>query len=395
MTARTRPPFRADHVGSLLRPPRAAAGARGPRGRPHRRRRAARRSRTRRSATSSRRQEDVGLRSATDGEFRRASWHMDFIYGLGGVTRAQAEHDHGPVPQRRGRRSSSRRPRCTSTRRVALEEPIFARRLRVPAVVRRRPRRRSSRSRRRAWSTTAAAGPRSPRTSIPTSTRSGRPRRARTPTRCARSADLGCTYLQFDDTSLAYLNDPKQREMIASSAATPSTSTSATSATSTRRSPAGPRTWRSRRTCAAATSAPRGSPRAATTSSPRRCSASSPSTASSSSGTTSARAASSRCASCRRARPSCSASSRPSAASSRPRTTLKRRIEEASQYVDLDQLCLSPQCGFSSTVEGNAITVEQQWAKLAARRRDGRRGLGRLTARQTVMPWCARSSPPS
>ena len=35
---------------------------------------------------------------------------------------------------------------------------------------------------------------------------------------------------------------------------------------------------------------------------------------------------------------------------------LKRRIEEATRYVDLDQLCLSPQCGFSSTVEGNALT---------------------------------------
>ena len=43
---------------------------------------------------------------------------------------------------------------------------------------------------------------------------------------------------------------------------------------------------------------------------------------------------------------------------------LKRRIEEASQYVDVDQLCLSPQCGFSSTVEGNALTREQQADKL-------------------------------
>ena len=43
---------------------------------------------------------------------------------------------------------------------------------------------------------------------------------------------------------------------------------------------------------------------------------------------------------------------------------LKRRIEEASQHVDLEQLCLSPQCGFSSTVEGNALTEEQQWDKL-------------------------------
>jgi 5-methyltetrahydropteroyltriglutamate--homocysteine methyltransferase len=43
---------------------------------------------------------------------------------------------------------------------------------------------------------------------------------------------------------------------------------------------------------------------------------------------------------------------------------LKRRIEEASQHVDVDQLCLSPQCGFSSTVEGNLLTYDQQVAKL-------------------------------
>jgi 5-methyltetrahydropteroyltriglutamate--homocysteine methyltransferase len=43
---------------------------------------------------------------------------------------------------------------------------------------------------------------------------------------------------------------------------------------------------------------------------------------------------------------------------------LKRRIEEATKYVSLDQLCLSPQCGFASTEEGNILTEEQQWAKL-------------------------------
>src|SRR5437667_370624 len=87
MARRTSPPFRADHVGSLLRPQRLlqaredfAAG--------------------RISAADLRSvedqeipgaitmQEDVGLQSATDGEFRRASWHMDFIYALGGVSKA-------------------------------------------------------------------------------------------------------------------------------------------------------------------------------------------------------------------------------------------------------------------------------------------------------------------
>ena len=43
---------------------------------------------------------------------------------------------------------------------------------------------------------------------------------------------------------------------------------------------------------------------------------------------------------------------------------LKRRIDEAAEYVPLDQLCLSPQCGFSSTVEGNALTYDEQVAKL-------------------------------
>ncbi|MGA8549729.1 MAG: 5-methyltetrahydropteroyltriglutamate--homocysteine S-methyltransferase, partial [Stellaceae bacterium] len=43
---------------------------------------------------------------------------------------------------------------------------------------------------------------------------------------------------------------------------------------------------------------------------------------------------------------------------------LKRRIDEAARYVPLDQLCLSPQCGFSSTVDGNALSIEEQCAKL-------------------------------
>jgi 5-methyltetrahydropteroyltriglutamate--homocysteine methyltransferase len=44
--------------------------------------------------------------------------------------------------------------------------------------------------------------------------------------------------------------------------------------------------------------------------------------------------------------------------------TLKRRIDEALKYASLDQLCLSPQCGFSSTVHGNNIAVEDQRSKL-------------------------------
>ncbi len=44
--------------------------------------------------------------------------------------------------------------------------------------------------------------------------------------------------------------------------------------------------------------------------------------------------------------------------------TIKRRIEEAAKFTALDQLCLSPQCGFASTEEGNILAEEEQWAKL-------------------------------
>ena len=47
-----------------------------------------------------------------------------------------------------------------------------------------------------------------------------------------------------------------------------------------------------------------------------------------------------------------------------PRDELRRRIEEASSIVPLEQLCLSPQCGFSSTVDGNALTYDEQVSKL-------------------------------
>jgi 5-methyltetrahydropteroyltriglutamate--homocysteine methyltransferase len=43
---------------------------------------------------------------------------------------------------------------------------------------------------------------------------------------------------------------------------------------------------------------------------------------------------------------------------------IKRRIDQAAKFVPLDQLCLSPQCGFASTEEGNILAEDEQWAKL-------------------------------
>jgi 5-methyltetrahydropteroyltriglutamate--homocysteine methyltransferase len=47
-----------------------------------------------------------------------------------------------------------------------------------------------------------------------------------------------------------------------------------------------------------------------------------------------------------------------------PREDIKKRIQEATKFVALDQLCLSPQCGFASTEEGNILAEDEQWAKL-------------------------------
>ena len=47
------------------------------------------------------------------------------------------------------------------------------------------------------------------------------------------------------------------------------------------------------------------------------------------------------------------------------RDEIRRRIDAAAKFVDIDQLCLSPQCGFASTEDGNVLTEDEQWAKLA------------------------------
>ena len=88
---RTQPPFRADMVGSLLRPAalkearaRHAANELGDAG--------LRAIEDREIETNVRRQEEIGLQAVTDGEFRRSWWHFDFFRGLGGCELREAEH---------------------------------------------------------------------------------------------------------------------------------------------------------------------------------------------------------------------------------------------------------------------------------------------------------------
>src|SRR4051812_49473211 len=85
---RDTPPFRADHVGSLLRPPQLLKAREDfAEGRIDAGELRGIEDDAIRNVVEM--QRDAGLRTATDGEFRRASWHMDFIYSLGGISRAQ------------------------------------------------------------------------------------------------------------------------------------------------------------------------------------------------------------------------------------------------------------------------------------------------------------------
>ena len=110
---RTTPPFRADHVGSLLRPPELlSARDDHTAGRIDDDELRAIEDNAIRDAVTL--QTDAGLQSATDGEFRRATWHMDFIYQLGGLSQAPGDikvQFRNDRESSNGRRRRSRSPR--------------------------------------------------------------------------------------------------------------------------------------------------------------------------------------------------------------------------------------------------------------------------------------------
>ena len=212
MAARDTPPFRADHVGSLLRPPELlraredfAAGAidaDGLRG-------------VEDEAIRGvvRLQEEVGLRSVTDGEFRRASWHMDFIYQLDGISKVMDETLHVRFRNDRGTIEFAP-PSLHVDERIGLSTTIFGDAFEFLRAV--------------------ASERQTPKLTIPSPSmvhyRGGRAAideavyadldefwadlTAAYAEEVRRLGELGCTYLQFDDTSLAYLNDPEQREHV-------------------------------------------------------------------------------------------------------------------------------------------------------------------------------------
>jgi 5-methyltetrahydropteroyltriglutamate--homocysteine methyltransferase len=357
---RTRPPFRADHVGSLLRPPRllAARAAHAGGELDADGLRAVEDDAIREVVAM---QEDVGLQSATDGEFRRASWHMDFIYQLGGISQSQ---EHLKVQFRNASGVIEFAPAALKVDGpIRLEKPIFAEAFDFLA----------------ATVKTAV-----PKLTIPSPSmvhyRGGRAAIDRDvypemqpfwdDLSAAYAQQLqalyarGCRYLQLDDTSLAYLNDPAQRAQLAAQGAD-----------------AEHQHLQNIRQMNAAI-ADRPADLAVTT---HLCRGNFRSSwAAEGSYDFVAEALFGELAvdgffleyddersggfePLRFVPPGkyvvlgLVTTKRGELES---KDTLKRRIDEAAKFVDLDQLCLSPQCGFSSTVEGNALSIEQEIAKL-------------------------------
>jgi 5-methyltetrahydropteroyltriglutamate--homocysteine methyltransferase len=358
---RTQPPFRADHVGSLLRPRRLLD---------------AREDLAKGSITGQelrniedeeitklvQMQRDVGLQSATDGELRRASWHMDFIYQLGGIDKIQGDIE---VHFRNADGTVDFKPAAIAVNeQVALEHTIFEEDFRFLQGV-------------------AGEGV-TPKLTIPSPNmvhyRSGRA--ALNPdvypdiepfwddlqtayaAQIAAVAALGCEYLQLDDTSLAYLNDPAQRAYL-SDRGEDTSHLHETYVRNINNALAGRpegltiTTHLCRGNFRSSWAAEGGYEYVAETLfgqldvdgffleyDDERSGGFEP---------------------LRFVPPGkmvvlgLVTTKRPQLES---KDDLRRRIEEASQYVPLEQLCLSPQCGFSSTLEGNALTYDDQKAKL-------------------------------
>ncbi|PRY47477.1 5-methyltetrahydropteroyltriglutamate--homocysteine methyltransferase [Geodermatophilus tzadiensis] len=357
------PPFRADHVGSLLRPPallearaRHAAGEIDEAG--------LRAVEDEAVADVVRLQGDVGLRTATDGEFRRASWHMDFIYAIDGISKVSGEDivvhfrnadgtiDFTPA----GLRVDGP---------LAIPEPVFGPDL---AYLQRQVSERQtakltipSPSMVHYRGGAAAIDP----AVYPDEDAFWDALSAAYAQQVRGIAAQGCTYLQLDDTSLAYLNDPAQRAELAAQG----------------RDAEHQHERYIRQINAALAGRPEG-----LTVTTHLCRGNFRSSWVAEGGYDFVAEAlfggldvdgffleyddarSGGFEPLRFVPPGkrvvlgLVTTKRPELES---KDDLKRRIDEAARFMPLEQLAISPQCGFSSTVEGNALTRDQQVAKLA------------------------------
>ena len=357
----TTPPFRADHVGSLLRPKRLLD---------------ARREHAEGGINDAqlrdvedeaildviRMQGDIGLRTATDGEFRRTSWHMDFIYQLGGVVKTKENlavefrNTEGTLQWTPPGLRVDEPIRLTKT--IFGNDFTFLKHHTLPSQTAKLTIPSPSMVHYRGG--TAVIDP----NVYPNEEQFWTDLSAAYADEVRRMAELGCTYLQLDDTSLAYLNDPKQREMVAS-----------------RGDDAEHQHERYiKQINAAIQNRPEGL-RVTT----HMCRGNFRSSWVAEGGYDfvaerlfSELAVDGFFLEFDDVRSGTFAPLRfvpknkmvvlglvtTKRGALEDKDELKRRIDEAAQYVPLDQLCLSPQCGFSSTVEGNALTYEDEVAKL-------------------------------
>jgi 5-methyltetrahydropteroyltriglutamate--homocysteine methyltransferase len=357
---RTRPPFRADHVGSLLRPRHLlqaredhAAGKiddaelRGLEDEAIR--------------GIVQMQEDVGLQSATDGEFRRASWHMDFIYQLDGITK---EAGHIAVKFFNEDGEVEFTPAALHVDgKIGVSKTIFgdAFEFLQSCVTKNVPK--------LTIPSPSMVHYRGGKASIdesvyPTMDEFWADLTAAYRDEVRRLGELGCTYLQFDDTSLAYMNDPHQREYIASIGGDPQRQHveyihHINEALSERPEGMAVTTHMCRGNFRSSWAAEGGYEFVAEALfhelevdgffmewDDERSGGFEP----------------------LRLVPKGKQVVLGLVTTKRgeleEKDFLKRRIDEASKFVDVDQLCLSPQCGFSSTFEGNDLTYDEQVAKL-------------------------------
>jgi 5-methyltetrahydropteroyltriglutamate--homocysteine methyltransferase len=347
------PPFRAEQVGSLLRPPelraaRAAARA-GTISAAHLREVE---DRYIRGAVT--RQESLGLPVVTDGEFRRDFWHLDFLRQLEGVDLAPVTgmvfraEDVPPMPTVTGRL------RCAGPIMVDHFAFLKSAARAVPKLTIPAPAMLHLRGGRRAisrehypdlaefWTDAAAAY----RVAI------------------GHIAAAGCTYLQLDDVSFAYLCDPKVREGLRAAGDDPLTL---------------PRTYAD-----AINRALEGRP-AGLTVTMHTCRGNFRSTWLAAAAyedavleamfSTDVAAYFMEWDSDRaggfealrlvpRDKTIVLGLVTTKSGALESKDTLARRIDEAARYVPLDRLCLSPQCGFASTHHGNTLTADEQWRKL-------------------------------
>jgi 5-methyltetrahydropteroyltriglutamate--homocysteine methyltransferase len=360
VTWRSSPPFRADHVGSLLRPPPVLA-ARADFAAERITAEQLRRVEDEAVADIVRMQEEVGLQTATDGEFRRGSWHMDFIYQLGGIAPGSDQmavhfrNAAGPL--------DFTAPALRVHGKVGLDHPIFA----------------SDFNFLQSLTTTATAKLTIPSPSMvhyrggpaaidpavyPDIDEFWADLSAAYAAQIEALGQLGCTYLQLDDTSLAYLNDPEQRRELAA-----------------RGDDAEHQHLRYIRQINTAL-ATKPEAMAVTT---HMCRGNYRSSWVAEGGYDFVAEAlfnelnvdgffleyddarSGGFEPLRFVPPGKQVvlglvtTKRGELESA---DLLKRRIDEAAKYIPVEQLCLSPQCGFASTVEGNALTYDEQVAKL-------------------------------